>query len=678
MKKMILLFMALSVSIVFFSCSGEYDGSMPENTLPKLTIYDTSDIISRAETRVQWYGNDDDGTNLKYYYCLTTDTTMTEVEAVDSLDGLWNETDKYYVDISMPFAEFNSNIMFVDSTTYVEDTTVETKVVFTKFFLYGVDEKFGKTAIVSKIFGRANTRPHFPMVSSDKLDIIGYDEYNTTVGPDSAVMVLRKKTSFWDPIDFKWRSEDDDGEVDLEFKWELWSLDDGGNDIERISFSHVKEDLDNEIEEDTTKVWFQTPLSSEIDSVIFDNGSIEKYSFRVWVRDDAFEESDNYTTINFNVFVPSSHKGILLIDDTKDELYTLTKEKMGNPDGAEVDLLYKNLIETKGYYLAENLPATEDDSLLVYRCWDYHGKGYPPLKEISKYRLIIIQSEDRLSSNVSGLSYDGYHKNLARYLNIGGKVFILGHSALLVEDLLSMGYIEPKRTVFSEPGGRFNQNVQDFFYEYFGIYSYTEPESRPWWSQDIYNFWDPRPPAGYNLRESISEEYYMKDNHDFIGVTPYGHVTDVGIAELAVDSAQVNKYWKNLVEAVGPFPMFLELAVKNNGSVLPGIPNFEAYKGEIIYGYKSIYDEPEMYDLSWTNTNDSATVNLEGQVLHRSGTLATRYIAKGKVYQTALFAFPLIFMDNESEIIGEGKIYDMFHAMIDWFELDRDPFADNE
>ena len=67
MKKLLVLFAISIVSLQFFSCSTDYDGKDPVNQDPIINIYDTSDITSSKKTKIQWYGNDIDGTKLNYY-----------------------------------------------------------------------------------------------------------------------------------------------------------------------------------------------------------------------------------------------------------------------------------------------------------------------------------------------------------------------------------------------------------------------------------------------------------------------------------------------------------------------------------------------------------------------------------------------------------------------------------
>ncbi|MCK4979302.1 MAG: hypothetical protein KAS62_02845, partial [Candidatus Delongbacteria bacterium] len=616
MKKIMLVFIVLFASMLFFSCSGDYDGSMPENSKPKMMIYDTSDDISNKKTRVQWYGNDQDGTRMTYFYCLTTDTLLEDSAAATTLAGLWRQTSDSYVDVSMPFAPFPllTTPMFMDTTTYIDTTEaieVQREIVFSKFFLFGVDEEGGETSIVSKVFGRTNKVPKHPMVNSRKLDVNGFDQYWFTIGPDSATMILQHATSFWEPLDFRWMGEDPDGpEVDLEFKWELWALDGTGADIEIVTESAG---------------WSMSYLSVQFSETIYSYNDGGRYSFRVWVRDDALEESEEHATVNFEVFTPQLNKGILYLDDTDDDKFNSTEylKNTGNPDGAEVNAMYEQFLVEAGYF--PDYDDDPNDSLRLIHDYDVFeftapapGALYQPsLKILSKYRLVIIASEDRTQS--TGISYASYKAQLIDYMNIGGKVMVIGHTSLLLNDLYVNSYEEPVRDVLSN-AIYLNGDMSTFFYDYFGVYSYSTGESKTHFVPDMYAI-------GHLLNPS---DFYLTENYDFIGVTKYDHITDDGIGALKVDSAQVNKFWKEYVTDLGPFTdVVFELALKENGTVLTGIPAFEAFKGEIVLKYESIYDLPfevgsdsttvdpggVIHALDWYNPAADATDNLKGPVL---------------------------------------------------------------
>lgn len=720
MKKILMMIPVIAVSLQFFSCSTDYEGTKPENQVPVINIYDTNDITSSKTTKIQWYGNDSDGMKMKYYYTVTTDTTLSAdgVKTALPVGGLdedgnpnWSVTENTYAWISMPYGPYHSETVFLDSALYDPATyplitdSITFKAVWSKFFVYGVDEAGEETETQWKYFKRTNRIPKHPMVYSTKLGLNGFDKYWMTVGPDSAQMVLPAQTPFWKNFDFKWMGEDPDGtDVELEFMWELWER-------ERIS------EVDNYISlAASSGGWSVNNLSAAFDDEIFNHNKQGKYAFIVRVRDDAKEESVNPATINFEVFAPEFDKGILLIDDTDPALYIPPEvaptdiKIMGNPNPVAVRSFYEELLADAGFepdsIASEPLngykikrfqkgtefvgydyiwgdddgnPATPEvivDSTAVYR-----GVYDPNIRELSQYRLVIIASDDR--GNINGVDfageppYTGYNSLLSSYLDVGGKVFMLGSSALMGKQYTSPNqlpvhqYMEPYRYVFDNyaaVGQGISGSTEGFFSAYFGIYSMTFPEQKTAYVENVPN------PALQNA------DYKYSDNHDFIGTTIYEHISDSeGFKELEIDSVKVNDTFFDRGKGV----MTYKYALKDNGTVFTGVPTFESFKGEVVYRYKSIYDLPKtdynsdlafeynettgdtlFHSLLWRDVETDET----GPVLRRSGSVATRYIAEGENgYKTAFFAVPTFYLDN-----SENQVSDMFKAMIDWFDINND------
>ncbi|MBU4486985.1 MAG: hypothetical protein KKD38_08660, partial [Candidatus Delongbacteria bacterium] len=308
----------------------------------------------------------------------------------------------------------------------------------------------------------------------------------------------------------------------------------------------------------------------------------------------------------------------------------------------------------------------------------------PNIRKLSEYRLVIIASDDR--SNETGVDFSGtadnpgYSEYLTKYLDVGGKVFVIGHSALMKKQPYRLEvnkYNPPIRQVFDPYAAELTEVADitlNFFHDYFGVYSVTFPETKTWFSQEI---WDVKP-------QNVPADYYLKDNFDFIGVTPYEHITDAGIVPLKLDSAKVNESWKDFYLQQGPNFFFVPLSLKDNGSVLTGIPTIEAFKGEAVYRYKSIYDLPRVADNNEMvfDTDENGTIyhslkytdpvltdgDNSDYITRKSGTIATRYISYSDVYRTAFFAFPMYYMNNDN-----GEVTQMFKTMIDWFNLEADP-----
>jgi|GEM_PF-2092307 len=646
MKRKLQFLIAIIVFIQFFSCSTDYDGQTAVNQDPILNIYDTSDITSSKKTKIQWYANDNDGIKTKYYYTVTTDTTLTESNVktalnVGSLDSdgkpFWTQTENTYAYVALPYRAYHSEVAFMDTTTYEVDTlAVPTKAVFSKFFVFGVDENGKETLMQSKLFKRTNKKPKFPMVFSKKLDLKGYDQYWMTVGADSSQMVLEKETSFWKRFDFKWMGEDPDGQdVELEFRWELLERrrGDNGDDtyIKKVAESITI--LDNG---DTIR-WSVNNLSAYFDKVIKDNNDQGQYAFKVWVRDDAFEESENHATINFEVFAPELNKGILLINDTDPDLYpppdALT---MGNPDGTITNAFYESLLEYSGFekyaiggdslnsytiktfskgteFVGWEYIWTDDDdnpgtpNVITDSTEVYRGVYDPGLREISKYKLVIIASDDRDDKDAVDFRaeppYTGYHRLLASYLDVGGNVFLMGNSVVLGKfysnGIPINGYAPPFKTIYYEDGDEASVSFDDLMSKYFGIYSITFPEQKTYYTV-----------PGTSQTQYCTDSYNA-NNYDFVGTTVYDHISSTeNILPLKIDNQKVNDYWFNVGPTVSQQNRIRAHALKENGTVFTGVPILQSFKGEVVYKYESIFDLDELdyndddysYDLDGTDT----------------------------------------------------------------------------
>lgn len=676
---------------------------------PLLSIYDPPNDLTNGVFDVQWYGNSNDSTDLTYYYCITTDTLLNDGEALNILgSGLWSSTENNFAPVSFPVTALNSSTVFTDSAAYTSgDATVQVRVVFSKFFLYAKDAYGASSPVVSKVFGRMNNPPETPAVHSDKLKILNSGIWET-VGPDSAVIILSKQTAAWDPIDFSWRGEDPDGpDVTLEYRWELWER-------ERIN------QTDNMIAlAVSSDGWSNSYTSAAFSGEIWDHNNNAQYAFKVFSRDDALEESDVCATVNFEVFPPSFDKGILLLDDNDTTLYPPPETNyliMGNPDTALTTAHYEEMLRYAGY-----LPEGEAaDSLSLYRIrkfekgvefvyWDYvwgdddgdpetpdvivdsmavyRGVYKPQIEELVQYRLVIMASDDR--SNIRGIDfageppYNGYDRLLSQYLDVGGKLFILGPSVLMgklytsPDQLPVHQYKEPFSYLFDgyeESGQGVSSASEIFFRDYFGISEMIFPEQKTVYVENVPN------PA------LIPADHMYTDNYDFIGTALNGSFSGSGFAgTLGLDSARVNGAWFDRLRST----LLYKFALKDNGTVFTGVPSFEINKGEAVYEYQSIYDLPDIdenyaYEINgadtlkhflwnWNYDKDSLTV-VDGSpvpVIHRSGTVASRYAEENGMYKTAFFALPSFFMDN-----SDNKVSDMFKAMVDWFDLSVNP-ADN-
>ena len=682
--KMITIFFTL---LILVSCSSDYDGTEPAAQNPTIIITESGTTFVNSFVRVDWIGVIGTETDMDYYYCVTTDTAITAQTALSSLSSdKWLTTKNNYADVSFPMVAFNSDVVFYHDSVYVdpESNQIEVKIAFSKIFVYAQNSVGTRSPVNGKMYSRINKKPRLLNIESAELDFKTDDEETFLT---DGKLLLPESNQYSVPVDFQWYGEDADIGSKIQYKWELWENDGKANIF--VKASEWGEAYSAEINDD---IYFHNPQGN--------------YTFKVFIRDDALEQGDMNFAVNFSVFAPTFEKGILFIDDTDS---TLTENPSylyfeGNPVAEDVRNMYRSFLEDAGFTENNSDPLKDYDIVkfqvetelvridttftifgtdTIWTYTDVFVNYYSPdLRKLSKYRLVIIASEDRSNENgidFSGTEYNpGYSSFLPDLLNAGGKVFIIGHCALMKTQPYRMAvndYSDPVRQIF-DPSATSTTDIADvtlnFFHDYFGIYAMTFPETKTWFSQDI---WDIRP-------VNVPVDYYMQDNYDFIGITKYDNITDITAAGIKVDSTKVNDSWRDFTWLIGPQSFLIPLSLKDNGTVLTGIPTIEAFKGEPVYKYKSIYDLPRLEGYTMYDTDENGTVlhsiryidpvltdgDNSGDITRKTGSVATRYVADGDQYRTAFFAFPLFYMNNTN-----GEVSDMFNAMIDWFDLEKDP-----
>lgn len=683
----------ISAVFVLISCSTDYKGTEPEGSLPEINLNDSSETYVNSFVRVEWSAEIGNEPDLRYYYTYTTDTTVTAENALDSIESdRWILTRDNFADISFPVVAYNCDEIFYKDSVHQDTSGTDTvlRYAYSKFFVLGMNSAGTVSPVAEKLYLRTNNAPELDDVSSEALEILETNPVRLTWYEK---MILPESHQYSVPVDFSWTAKDSDSDAVLEYRWELW---------ESCSLKGVPLSVSE---------WSNESFTI-INDEIYNHNPNGEYIIKIFVRDDALQEAENHISVKFRVFSPSFNRGILLIDDNDPTLYPPTGITNGNPDPKDPLEMYKSFLEYSGYK-----PEGEAlDSLLLYTIrtfgektesigWDYvswdHDSDpdtpdmtdssevyvpvpHPKLSELCSYRLVIIASDDR--SNTNGIdwngertSFDGYHTFVSKYLNAGGKIFILGPSVLMGKfyespDQLPINeYLGPFTQIFDADAvsvSYLKDPVKELFRDYFGIYAMTFPEQKTY-------FFD-------NSTTQLCPDHYLTDNYDFIGVSTINGAGDFP-EKIRIDSARVNMVWKDR-QAGSTIQRFQRLALKNNGSVFTGVPTFKVDKGESIYKYVSVYDiEPKdenySYEISgndtlrhflwnWNYATGEIHEDENGPVpvLERSGVLASRYAEEDNRFKTAFFALPTYFLDD-----SENKVRDMFRAMIEWFDLSSDP-----
>ncbi len=676
MKKILLFILAVLI-FTFIGCEAEYEGNVKANGKPSIAIYQTPDTLSNNKTIVSWYGNDVDGFELKYYYFYTTDSTMNSENILDNYPrDLWDSTSEMSAEVSFPYTgDWYSELFIIDTTgvdttgTVVPDTTV-IKTVYSKFFVFGKDSKGEKTNIASKIFARRNNPPRKAKITSKFLKISGTEEAHIRVNFPN--IVLPKTTQFWDPIDFRWLATDSDATaedpVDLEYRWKLYA----SSQDYTLNDSIINYDVLVDSSHYTTNAGLETgwnivntrvSFSSKVYDYLKDNNLSTWFKFVVETRDDALVKAPVDVEVEFYCFAPQFDKGILFVDDSDTEAYDPEDEKTwtGTPSTQELREYYVTML---GNCDVEGVNLTESDESGIdhFTYWNVNAlDSVPTLEDLSHYRLIVVDSESRSHENGVNLNYgtgtsNAFGSRVISYLNTGGKLFMIGNT--LFTSISNNNYSDPARIVVSN-----SSFSEDFMLRYLGIYALTVGE-------------------GY-ARKVTDEDFY---NYDFVGVSAFGHTPDIG--GFRVYPENVNKFWKYR-KFKNDGTLKYDYFLKDDASVFTGITTFESSKGEVIYKYNSLFGLEKVNETTVvgpdgvqhslllpngdgefiTNRND-----LDGDGLSLDLACGNRYIAVQDLFRTAVIGIPLYFM-SEVDDNGNftGNVQQNFKAMIDWFEIHKDP-----
>lgn len=649
MRTLKLLIVPFITLLVIMGCQTDYNGNVIPNQSPDIafnTYSDTAMYLTKKKVRIGWHCNDQDGLTTKFFYAVSSKMSINASNALDSIPASkWIMTSKSYADIAFPF-DGDSIKTYANPDT----TKPDIKYVFSRVYVYAVDEDGNKTGMISRGFWRTNTKPERPRVECPSflwdaehlppVTSFEFADFQPTIIPR---VFLREKTNFWDPVVFRWTSDDADSEVgdkvDLEFKWELrkiiTSVDLTEDQMQNSSYilslpdSLVLNSGD----------WNKERTSVTLDDEVF-NAGIGYFKFIVRVRDDGNEESASPCVSFFEAFRPVFDKGILVIDRTND--LAGNDLKMGNPSKTAVTNFFKSGMEYCGF--------SEDNSNLLKR-YEYYGDNskLPNMKKLAQYRLLILVDEDKKAK--SDMFMDNtetqFGVSIRQYLLMGGKVLVTGNSPLV--DITGTNYVVPEKSV---PKSKVMINN-------FGISAVTCGE-------------------GFEVTRG---KFYK--NYDFVGTKVFSHVQD-SLFEMKVDPVKMNTYWKNF-KVLPISPTVSSYGIKANGIFLPGVSTIKVNAGEILMGYKSSYDDPQMANVdSLINAggykngvaNDSAQYRsivlnrnrFDGLIEGQYSALATRYMPNNDLYRSAYIGLPLFFMDNANNVV-----YRNIRTMINWFDLTQIP-----
>jgi len=392
-------------------------GDPPPNFPPKVFLanipIDSASFLFNPE--IHWYATDRDGYITKYRYNVVTFDDMV-------FDG-GNVCPECYIEQSRQNGYQGWTEIVVGEVPVSTSGTVRLfahenpdSFVSQCFFIQAEDNFAARSEVVFRVLKRANHLPDTEVQSIESPVIAG-----TCSESCFQLSGISVQWSGSDELDYPGK------QPDFEYYWAVYGPFEEVDDTVGIIWDNYE--VDHSWNRDSTDVWTTSTFGSltnlfrGLDSI--DSTLMGYFVFKVTCRDDAFAEDPTPAVSVFEAIQPACERGILLIDNS---LYwphtpgTLWAEcdpccTFGGELMTERYFPYwRHLFEEAGYPV---------DSI-------YHGlKGntefdIPPAKDlITRYKLVVMINEAYYYTYESN---QPWFERLAEYMDIGGKVMVMGRN----------------------------------------------------------------------------------------------------------------------------------------------------------------------------------------------------------------------------------------------------------
>jgi hypothetical protein len=594
-------------------------------------------VLSYAPV-VYWKGHDPDGFVEYYSYADVADQEFIAAFREDPGYYFAHQGELTWVDTSAMSAR-------IYLLTEAGDTTEH--VVFIK----AVDNLGAESQnLTYKTFYRTNNPPNNPEIKPmEKPDT----DFSLHYVVEDTLFCLNELTPLWQGISFDWRSDDPDDkelyQIPLEFSYYL-----------------IKSPGDT--------LWDKSDSSwSETNQIQLFGLETGNYTFSVWVRDDGLTPCAEPATISFNVVEPTFENHILLVDETVDA-------GVFEASGADISAFYWNLLENlEGTLENDNFTVDGVDVMLLDNSDSNAKKDCPlPYSLIGQYKLVMIYGDDH--SQAAAVYVDNRNEVLADYLDVGGRVWYIGRRILSGEfgyndgDIAADGFLATYMQI--QTGFASNRQSPGQQIEFIGAQPVIPND---WPELDV----DPSKVAGINDPQSsdssalMEVDWFTRSDEATTLYTFYSNTADTTVTSPYVYNED-SEVLDNATEA--------ECIVipDHSGSLL------EVYRVENI-------SKGVVGSIMWWNA-DEIRVSYQGEPWSDADTLQVdykydpisdmhlkpvviRYESQPRIaneieiggetvtyytyvlgYRTALFAFPLYFMDD-----SDGAVTEVARKMLDWF-----------
>jgi len=344
--------------------------------------------------QVHWVGYDADGFVDHYSYADVTDTAFISAFRAAA-------------DPQLFIRQNEGSFVWYDTTAMEARIYLLTEAGNTTehIFLVKATDNLGAESqnIAFKTFYRSNNPPNNPQIKPiEAPDAALTQDYVLA----DTLFCLDSLTGQWQGISFNWMSNDPDDKelylIPLEFSYYLVKA--PGDTIWSWSDSS----------------WSET---QQIQLFGLETGS---YAFSVWVRDDAYTLCQQPATISFKVIRPTFEHHILMVDETTDQ--------------GPYEIVGDSVIDNFWLTLLQNLEGELDNDNYALDGVDVYFKDNSnnndatiqanplPYALIGQYQLVIIYNDDHTTANFTYIA--NRDSVLMDYLDVGGNLWIEGRRIL--------------------------------------------------------------------------------------------------------------------------------------------------------------------------------------------------------------------------------------------------------
>lgn len=541
------LLLGLIAGFLLAACGTlSHKGQSPDNNPPHVFFANipVDGTTFSINPTLYWYGTDNDGTIEQYQYSVKRAFEIGDPEAFmatatdEDFDWITIWVDSVLTstrDQIRLFASFDTNYVVVtdescdppcvdtlidcdidsigveingDDTTVVYDTlNCISESIQQYMFIRAVDDDNAASEIKHRQYLRNN---HWPQTQLENV---------TSITGLTHISVPRP-TATYDGISISWSGSDSTDyprtQPDFEFWWRLFGPFDSPEEVDTIDEKLVMDSGDSLAADGWVRrpedIWTssKTTLLNDLWRQVGESATtrIGYFLFEVRARDDAFAADPTPSSAVFLAVDARLERRILFVDDV-DYLET-HRPLVAMGSGAAADGPKDTLLLTSRIFsiLSETSGGAID---LNYESEDFFRRGDEDLRieRLASYALVFILDDDDVT-----IIPGRVQRELARYMNIGGNVWVFGRNSFLANEKNPNQIIEP--TVF--PAGTIAGS-------YFDVDEIYVPA---WFAMSIRQL-------------SETEFAFVEGNDDFVGALPTEFVT--GFPALAVDTSLTKHYF---------------------------------------------------------------------------------------------------------------------------------------